>query len=261
MPLEELLALYGYGHQSNSIQKPDKEHDVTSSTQTTCMVPGDSSNSSNSSTEAPSHSRRINPADHIGPNLSHWNLTQTSNFAVNNDASESDAGEDEDYSEAGEDWRRTIQVGSDYQAQIPDGLCKYGDVPAYENDDKLLWDPKSLKDKDVEEYLSRIQHMDSLELAEGCGNNGSSDVSSGYISIPDTSLPQGCHIRDDEQALHLLLQCGHKVDEALRRRRMQSQLNTIFEPMSSWSEEECRNFEEGLRLYGKDFFSIQRNKV
>ena len=31
--------------------------------------------------------------------------------------------------------------------------------------------------------------------------------------------------------------------------------------MSMWSEEECRNFENGLRTYGKDFFQIQQNKV
>jgi len=31
--------------------------------------------------------------------------------------------------------------------------------------------------------------------------------------------------------------------------------------MSLWSEEECRNFENGLRTYGKDFFQIQENKV
>lgn len=31
--------------------------------------------------------------------------------------------------------------------------------------------------------------------------------------------------------------------------------------MSLWSEEECRNFENGLRTYGKDFYLIQQNKV
>jgi len=31
--------------------------------------------------------------------------------------------------------------------------------------------------------------------------------------------------------------------------------------MNLWSEEECRNFENGLRTYGKDFFQIQQNKV
>ena len=31
--------------------------------------------------------------------------------------------------------------------------------------------------------------------------------------------------------------------------------------MSLWSEEECRAFETGLRVYGKDFHSIQSQKV
>ncbi len=33
------------------------------------------------------------------------------------------------------------------------------------------------------------------------------------------------------------------------------------ETMSLWSEEECRAFELGLRLYGKDFHMIQNQKV
>lgn len=35
----------------------------------------------------------------------------------------------------------------------------------------------------------------------------------------------------------------------------------LVDPMSLWSEEECRNFENGLRTYGKDFYLIQQNKV
>merc|ERR1712088_830568 len=72
-------------------------------------------------------------------------------------------------------------------------------------------------------------------------------------------IPVGKHVRDDEQALLLLLQCGYSVDEALRRRRM----NVVppAETMSLWSEEECRAFETGLRVYGKDFHSIQSQKV
>lgn len=33
------------------------------------------------------------------------------------------------------------------------------------------------------------------------------------------------------------------------------------ETMTLWSEEECRAFELGLRLYGKDFHMIQSQKV
>jgi len=30
---------------------------------------------------------------------------------------------------------------------------------------------------------------------------------------------------------------------------------------AKWSEEECRNFESGVRSFGKDFLQIQQNKV
>uniref|UniRef100_H2Y576 SANT domain-containing protein n=1 Tax=Ciona savignyi TaxID=51511 RepID=H2Y576_CIOSA len=31
--------------------------------------------------------------------------------------------------------------------------------------------------------------------------------------------------------------------------------------LQTWSEEECRLFEQGLSVYGKDFHSIHHNKV
>lgn len=135
---------------------------------------------------------------------------------------------------------QTIQVGSEYQATIPVGLCKYDDAPAYENEDRLLWDPAKLSDSDVEDYLCTAQ--ETL-------NNSATGIN---------SFPLGSHTRDDEQALYLLLQCGHNIEEALRRRRMNPTMTT---EMSLWSEEECRSFESGLRLYGKDFHLIQLHKV
>ena len=38
-------------------------------------------------------------------------------------------------------------MGSDFQAVIPGGLSVYGDAPAYENEDRLLWDPSKSKDE------------------------------------------------------------------------------------------------------------------
>lgn len=35
----------------------------------------------------------------------------------------------------------------------------------------------------------------------------------------------------------------------------------MTEELSVWTEEECRNFEQGLKAYGKDFHLIQANKV
>ena len=89
-----------------------------------------------------------------------------------------------------------------------------------ENEDKLLWHPGQLESKDVENYLSKSQEA----------------VQTGGVG----SLPLGAHVRDDEQALYLLLQCGYSSEEALRRRRM----NAIptADTMTLWSEEECRAF-------------------
>jgi len=141
--------------------------------------------------------------------------------------------ENRDYS-----WKKTIMIGPSYQAFVPSDLDAYGDTLPYENEDKQLWNPGQLASKDVEEYLSKSQEA---------------------IQVGVSSLPLGAHVRDDEQALHLLLQCGYNCDEALRRRRMNAV--PTAETMTLWSEEECRSFELGLRLYGKDFHMIQSQKV
>ncbi|XP_034948669.1 mesoderm induction early response protein 1 isoform X2 [Chelonus insularis] len=145
--------------------------------------------------------------------------------------------DDCDYSPDEEEWKKTIMVGSDYQATIPEGLCRYDDALPYENEDKILWNPSYIPEEETEEFLERAQLPTNKVNA----------------------LPAGAHIRDDEQALYLLLQCGYNLEEALRRRRMNVLPPT--DAISLWSEEECHNFESGLRTYGKDFHLIQKNKV
>ncbi|KAA0203846.1 hypothetical protein HAZT_HAZT011203, partial [Hyalella azteca] len=108
-----------------------------------------------------------------------------------------------------EEYRKTIMIGSAYQAQ-------------------------------VEKYLYAVNQPSPG--TQGVG-----------------ALPLGFHIRDDEQALHLLLQCGGNVEEA--RRRLSMNPSPLASTMTLWSEEECRNFENGLKNYGKDFHLIQQNKV
>jgi hypothetical protein len=98
--------------------------------------------------------------------------------------------EDLDYSPDEDEAKKTIMVGSDYQASIPEGLKKYDDALPYENEDKLLWDPV-LSDSDIEDYLNKFSTLASA-------NGGTNHISQG-----------GKHLRDDEQALHLLLQCGN----------------------------------------------------
>ncbi|XP_050297347.1 mesoderm induction early response protein 1-like [Anthonomus grandis grandis] len=131
---------------------------------------------------------------------------------------------------------KTIMVGGDYQAVIPEGLSNYGDALPYENDDKLLWDPEPLDSEAIDDYLKQAN-----SLCKG-------------------SLPNGKHVRDNEPALHLLQQCGHNVEEALRRLQINKHLYED-DNMQIWSEEECRNFEAGIRLFGKNFWMTQQNKV
>lgn len=149
--------------------------------------------------------------------------------------------EDLDYSPDEDESKKTIMVGSDYQAMIPEGLRFYDDALPYENEDKLLWDPSKLTNSDIEDYLNKFSTLASA-------NGGTNYISQG-----------GKHLRDDEQALFLLLQCGNNCEEALRRRRLGGLQPTTT--MSIWSEEECRNFENGLRIYGKCFHEIQMSKV
>ncbi|CAG7821846.1 unnamed protein product [Allacma fusca] len=154
---------------------------------------------------------------------------------------EEDEEEDCDYSPEEEDWKKTIMVGSDYQATIPEGVFKYDDAMPYENEDKLLWDPSTMPEKDVMSYLGEVQ-----------------DIQTASTQGVD-AIPRGSHVRDDEQSLYLLLQCGHNKEEAIRRQKINATSTT--DTMSLWSEEECRNFETGLRQYGKDFHLIQQNRV
>ncbi|XP_077502135.1 mesoderm induction early response protein 2-like [Amblyomma americanum] len=116
---------------------------------------------------------------------------------------------------------RPIEVGPQYQADIPERLSEH-ETPPYETEDELLWDPSKLSDSDVKHYLER-------------SNAGGST-------------------RGEEEALSLLQHCEHSIREALKRQRMGTATTTKTRP---WSEEERQSFENGFRLYGKDFCKIQ----
>lgn len=167
-------------------------------------------------------------------------------FAPLNTQAQSEDEEDGDYI-PDEEVKKTIMVGSDFQAVIPEGLCRYDDALPYENEDKLLWNPTVLGEDLIEDYLHKIASAAS-------SNTGTPQTNSVY------AIPLGKHLRDDEQGLYLLQQCGHNIDEALRRKRINA-VPVAEQQMSLWSEEECRNFENGLRIHGKDFHMIQQSKV
>ncbi|XP_055316853.1 mesoderm induction early response protein 1 isoform X2 [Sitodiplosis mosellana] len=179
--------------------------------------------------------------------------------------------EDIDYSPEEDEFKKKIMVGSEYQAQIPEGLCRYDDALPYENEDKLVWDPSQLQECDIESYLQKA----SIPVIVGSpSSNSPASPTSQSLQPKPLTLPNGLHLRDDEGSLFLLLQCGHNTEEALRRRRLNATIPQTAVAVAAtasnqspsientlWSEEECRNFESGLRVYGKDFHAIQQSKV
>ncbi|NWV61938.1 MIER1 protein, partial [Malurus elegans] len=153
---------------------------------------------------------------------------------------EEESEEDEDYIPS-EDWKKEIMVGSMFQAEIPAGTCKYKEnEKVYENDDQLLWNPDFLPEDKVIEFLK--------EASRRTGEEKGLDA-----------IPEGSHIKDNEQALYELVKCNFDTEESLRRLRFN--VKAAREELSVWTEEECRNFEQGLKVYGKDFHVIQANKV
>ncbi|XP_029407285.2 mesoderm induction early response protein 1 isoform X2 [Bactrocera dorsalis] len=206
-----------------------------------------------------------------------------------NDAEEEEEDEfDSDYV------KKTIMVGPSYQATIPDGLSQYGDVLPYENEDKLIWEPSQVSERQVEEYLLKARDIKpslldngdeegeeprrttnteelvldttnvasngvDVESKESSLINKADDVLSTVTSLSGESADATAVIKDNEQALHLLVQCGYDFKEALRRKRLNAL--PLTGSMSLWSEEECHKFEEGIQKFGKDFFKIRQNQV
>lgn len=212
MPLEELLALYGY---NKGMDKPIPEQPLE-------VVPEESEKTESALQQL--YSETASP--------------EATRCLRSGSRPPSEEEDDCDYSPDEDDWKKTIMVGSDYQAGIPEGLCSYDDALPYENEDKLLWNPSVLDETVIEDYMKKI-----------CAMNSPTGID---------AVPKGKQLRDDEEALFLLQQCGHNVEEALRRRRISAQTPAHA---SVWSEEECRNFENGIKVHGKDFHLIRQQKV
>lgn len=214
MPIEELLKLYG----AERSAQPDKANN--------------DGNSDSTATSQPQSSKSTNNA----PSASYGSLSD----------SDSDGGSGEDSGNEGE-WRRTIQVGSRFQAEIPNGLCPYDESTITPTNDILLWKPSTLlRSNQINDYL--IEYA-KVTLAE-------EEMYSDFV------LPSGAHIKDDEQALFVLFKCRYNITEALQLHEERKEPIANLSPvMTPWSEEECRSFENGLHTHGKDFFLIKHNRV
>uniref|UniRef100_A0A673IER9 Mesoderm induction early response protein 1 n=1 Tax=Sinocyclocheilus rhinocerous TaxID=307959 RepID=A0A673IER9_9TELE len=239
MPIEELLKLYGYStggppeEEDGDVQEEDSSENNCSSHSK--LKEDDQENQEDedvqsSGEEPPSCSVSHSTAQFLYPRA------RPSNYLEGDE----DESEDDDYIPS-EDWKKEIMVGSLYQAETPVGLCKYKDnEKVYENEDQLLWNPELIPEEKVVEFLAEASKCSREET--------------GVYAIPE-----GSHIKDNEQALYELFKCNFNSEEALRR--LKFNVKPAKEELSVWTEEECRGFEQGLNTYGKDFSSIQVNKV
>ncbi|XP_062920251.1 mesoderm induction early response protein 1-like isoform X5 [Mobula hypostoma] len=265
MPIQDLLALYGYGKtipfpgEDEEDDEDDEEEDDDEAEDDDDGDEGDNEENSGSS-EVPETEDlpdiSINQQEVLKNSCGHEDETQSSNddlvpLMTSQDVQEmirprrcnegeEESEDDEDYVPS-EDWKKEIMVGSQYQADVPIGFYKYKEnEKVYENEDQLLWNPDFLPENKVVEFL--------CDASKRTGEEKGLDA-----------IPEGSHIKDNEQALYELVKCNFDTDEALRRLRFN--VKAAREELSIWSEEECRNFEQGLKAYGKDFHLIQANKV
>ncbi|XP_055855853.1 mesoderm induction early response protein 1-like [Episyrphus balteatus] len=121
---------------------------------------------------------------------------------------------DDEFSDEDDDdyFKKTIMV----EATIPIGLSKYCDVLPYENEDKLIWEPSQVSEQKVKDYLIRVNELKSSPnlLTQD------DDIPSSSHSVTSES-DQGLDcsaVKDDRQALHLLVLCGYNFQEVLQRK-------------------------------------------
>ncbi|XP_029473431.1 mesoderm induction early response protein 1 isoform X2 [Rhinatrema bivittatum] len=243
MPIHELLTLYGYGstvplpgEEEEDEEEDGEDDDVDNDENSGCSAENKEETVKDSSgQEDETQSSNDDPA-HSVTSRDVPEIIRPRRYNEIEEESE----EDEDYIPS-EDWKKEIMVGSMFQAEIPLGVCKYKENErVYENDDQLLWIPDFLSEDRVIEFLN--------EASRRTGDERGVDA-----------IPEGSHIKDNEQALYELVKCNFDIEEALRRLRFN--VKAAREELSVWTEEECRNFEQGLKAYGKDFHLIQANKV
>ncbi|XP_053549669.1 mesoderm induction early response protein 1 isoform X4 [Bombina bombina] len=242
MPIHELLRLYGYGSTVPLPGEDEEEDDEDVDGNSGCSGENkDEAIKDSSGQEDETQSSNDDPALGASSNSVQETIRpRRCKYFDSNNEIEDESEDDEDYVPS-EEWKKEIMVGSMFQAEIPVGITKYRETEkVYENDDQLLWNPDFLAEERVVDFL--------MEASKRTGEEKGLDA-----------IPEGLHIKDNEQALYELVKCNFDTEEALRRLRFN--VKAAREELSIWTEEECRNFEQGLKAYGKDFHLIQANKV
>lgn len=185
---------------------------------------------------------------------------------------------DYDYYPDEADLKKSILVGENHQAFIPSQREQI--EPTTDSSDQLLWTPHTDKVKDdaVEQFLVSFyrlrRHLNHPEEQPGLSVE---QLISGDIEEPPITAVRGSVVvKDEEGALKKLLEADYNVETALQQVCNLMQTNggvanpsvapvpssyCSTTPVVTWTEEECRNFELGIRLYGKNFTLIQSTKV
>uniref|UniRef100_A0A5F9CJT0 MIER family member 2 n=1 Tax=Oryctolagus cuniculus TaxID=9986 RepID=A0A5F9CJT0_RABIT len=239
MPLDELLALYGY-EASDPISEQESEGgdvapnlpDMTLDKEQIAqdLLSGEEEEETQSFADDLTPSVTSHEASDLFPGQGACTCLSPSSPSAGPDAHEGYAGAS----------CPEIMVGPQFQADLSSLHLNRHSEKIYENEDQLLWDPSVLPEREVEEFLYRAVKRRWQETA-------------------GAQLPEGETVRDSEQALYELVKCSFNVEEALRRLRFN--VKVIRDGLCAWSEEECRNFEHGFRVHGKNFHLIQANKV
>ncbi|XP_052021483.1 mesoderm induction early response protein 2 isoform X3 [Apodemus sylvaticus] len=242
MPLDELLALYGY-ESSDPISEQESEGgdaapalpDMTLDKEQIAkdLLSGEEEEETQSSADDLTPSVTSQEASDLFRN-------QTRFLAGDNGPGSSASSDTEEDALPANKCKKEIMVGPQFQADLNILHLNRHCDKIYENEDQLLWSPSVLPEREVEEFLYRAVKRRWQEMA-------------------GPQIPEGEVVRDSEQALYELVKCNFNVEEALRRLRFN--VKVIRDGLCAWSEEECRNFEHGFRVHGKNFHLIQANKV
>ncbi|XP_069312937.1 mesoderm induction early response protein 2 isoform X1 [Eulemur rufifrons] len=245
MPLDELLALYGYEASDPISERESEGGDVAPSLPDMTLdkeqiakdlLSGEEEEETQSSADDLTPSVTSHEASDLFPHQSGSRFLADEDKEPGSSAS-SDTEED---SLPANKCKKEIMVGPQFQADLSKLHLHRQAEKIYENEDQLLWDPSVLPEREVEEFLYRAVKRRWHEMA-------------------GSQLPEGEAVKDSEQALYELVKCNFNVEEALRRLRFN--VKVVRDGLCAWSEEECGSFEHGFRVHGKNFHLIQANKV
>ncbi|XP_047394079.1 mesoderm induction early response protein 2 isoform X10 [Sciurus carolinensis] len=244
MPLDELLALYGYEASDPISERESKGGDSAPNLPDMTLDKEQIAKDLLSGEEEETQSS----ADDLAPSVTAHEASvlfpnQSGSRFLSGEGKEPGSSASSDTEEdalPANKCKKEIMVGPQFQADLSSlHLSRHGEK-IHENEDQLLWDPSILPEREVEEFLYRAAKRRWQEVA-------------------GSHLPQGETVTDSEQALYELVKCNFNVEEALRRLRFN--VKVVRDGLCAWSEEECRNFEHGFRVHGKNFHLIQANKV